>query len=563
MNDDITGHRIAMLPGAGADTLTGPVVQAGFDDLYTAVYAVLGDAKTDHDLIKLYKGSHGSPDPHPVVTELGQFFYRERRGLFGYACHQANPSGLPTLADLDVFDAEQRPRVATRHVFDLLCRALTRPGEGAVDVLRHLVSRTHTLGSYRGGSSGFDEEARAFAAAHFASVGVPATPDEVLVFCGGAKGAFTAFCAAIMCRRRHDDLHHLGGLLLTPAGYYQSLRLIPPLFGGTIHVTPEFTGTAVSDWLAATAHHPRRCVYVPLVNNADGAVLTEPRAHAVAAAILEHNATHPGRPVYALADDVYTGSYLDPERPGVPIAAITGTDLGHPEWGQMSDWTLSVVTPSKTFALPTARVAFATTTNPALRTATAHYRTVLSHGRVPQAAELTAAAAICWTPQPWIDGWNTHYRTRLAHVTRRLDQINTQLGYRAVWADPIQGGWYLPLRLTPRLLPGAASSLDAFAALLHYGEGDPATGIALLPGELFGHRTARPHGHELHGTGPAPFLLRGTLATSDRDLHRFSTRLAQATTAWSGPDGPTLIKQALRRARRVADLDTILNTARY
>lgn len=42
--------------------------QASFDDLYSAAYAILDDAKTDHDLVKLYKGSRGSPDPHPVVT---------------------------------------------------------------------------------------------------------------------------------------------------------------------------------------------------------------------------------------------------------------------------------------------------------------------------------------------------------------------------------------------------------------------------------------------------------------------------------------------------------------
>jgi hypothetical protein len=110
---------------------------------------------------------------------------------------------------------------------------------------------------------------------------------------------------------RHPDLQHLGGLLLTPAGYYQSLRLIPPIFGGGIDVTPELSGSAVADWLEVTADHPRRCVYVPLVNNADGAVLTPGRARSVARAVLEHNAANPGRPVYVLADDVYAGCYLD------------------------------------------------------------------------------------------------------------------------------------------------------------------------------------------------------------------------------------------------------------
>jgi aspartate/methionine/tyrosine aminotransferase len=549
-------------PGSLAirEQAAGPVLQSTFDDLYTAVYAVLDDAKTDYELVKLYKGSHASPNPHPVVSDVGAFFYRQRRGLFSYACQHVNPHHPPTLADLDVFDAQHRPRVGMRAVFELLFPALGRPGESAVDVLRYVASRTHDLGAYRGGSSGFDEEARAFAAAHFADAGVPTQPGDVLVFCGGAKGAFMAFCAALMCRRRHDDLHRLGGLLLSPAGYYQSLRLIPPLFGGTIHVTPELTGEAVADWLTATADHPRRAIYVPLVNNADGAVLSAGRARKVAAAILMHNAAHPGRPVYVLADDVYTGSYLDLARPGLPIAAVTGADLGDPELGRMSDWTLSVVTASKTFALPTARVAFATTTSPLLRAAVAHYRTVLSQGRVPQIGELTAAAAICLTPQEWIDDWNSVYRTALADLTRHLGEINTRLGYQAVWADPVEGGWYLPLRISQGLLPGAVSSVDAFAALLHYGSGERASGIAVLPGELFGHRIGHRASRYGHDDG---FLVRGTLAAGDRELHRFVVRLGQAAAVWSRPDGPQLIHAALQRARAVADLTAILEKCRY
>lgn len=530
----------------------GPVLQSGFDDLYSSVYAILDDAKTDHDLVKLYKGSHASPNPHPVVTDVGSFFFTHRRGLLGYACHRVSPRNPPNLADLDIFDAEQHPRVGARAVFELLFPLLARPGETAGDVLRHLALRTHDLGAYRGGSSGYDEESRAFAAAHFRRLGVPASPQEVLVFCGGAKGAFTAFCAAIMCRRHHDDLQHLGGLLLTPVGYYQSLRLIPPLFGGDIHTTSELTGTTVAQWLKETTGQPRRGVYIPLVNNADGAVLTPSRARSVARAILEHNTTHPSRPVYVLADDVYAGSYLKPGCQGRPIGAVTGAELGDPNLGRMSDWTLTVVTASKTYALPTARVAFATTTSPTLRSAVAHYRTVLSQGRVPQASELTAAAAICFTPQTWIDDWNATYRNTHTELTGRINAINARLGLHAVHIDPIEGGWYLPLRISPQLLPAAASSVDAFTILLHYGQDDPSSGIALLPGELFGHRD--------HQDG---FMLRGTLAAGDRNLGRFTTRLSQALSVLSGPDGPTVIGQALSRARRVADIDAIVANCRY
>lgn len=541
------------------NTESGP--QPAFDDLYTAAYAILDDAKTDHDLVKLYKGSHASPAPHPLVADFGEFFYRRRRGLIGYACQTVNPDGAPALADLDAWDRDYLPRVGAREVFDLLAETVRRPQESTADVLAYLSGRTHRLSGYRGGSSGFDDEARAFAAAHFRNAGIPVTPNQVVISTGGAKGHFMAFCGALMCRRHHDELRHVGGVMLAASGYYQSLRLIPPLFGGSIHVTAALAGATVRDWLADTAGQANRCIYVPLVNNADGQVLTRDRAYAIAAAVLAHNAAYPGRPVYVLADDVYTGSYLAPGITGQPIGAITGADLGDPALGRMSDWTLTVVTASKTFALPTARVAFATTTNPALLAAVGHYRTALSQGRVPQIDELSAAAAICWTPQSWIDGWNGRYRARLARIQEALRSVNTAAGFDAFTIGSPEGGWYLPLRVSPRLMPQATSGIDAFAVLLHYGGDTRDSGIALLPGELFGYG-ARAQGRPVGASRPEELLLRGTLAAEERDIEKFIARLTDASTALLGPDGPEITQTALKRARRIADVDEILATRR-
>lgn len=526
-------------------------LQGGFDDLYTAVYDLIDDAKGDHDLVKSYKGSHGSPDPHPVVHRWAEFFAREQRGLIAYACSVVAPHREPALEDLDAFDAEHQPRVPVRAAFDQLVRLLGRPDESPADVLSYLTSRTHRLGAYRGGSSGYDEESRAFLAAHFQQLGVPANPEDVLVFAGGAKGAFSAFIAALMCHRQHDDLRHLGGVMLAPSGYYQSLRLIPALFGGDIHVTEDLTGDVVGAWLADTQRIGPRCIYVPLVNNFDGRVLTRDRAHSIAQAVLEHNAAHPDQPVYALADDVYVDSYLQPGCRGVPIGAVTGADLGNPGLGRMSDWTLTVVTPSKTFALPTARVAFATTTSAALGRAVSHYRTVLSQGRVPQTTELAAVAAICLTQQIWVDGWNAFYGSSLQLMRGRVGLVNAAVGYEALSVAVPEGGWYLPLHVSPRLMPGASSSVDAAAVLLHYGGTDRDSGIGMLPGELFGIRARD------------GFTLRGTLAVGDQELGRFADRLGDAATVLSGPDGPLVIEQALQRARTVADINNIVAKCRY
>jgi aspartate/methionine/tyrosine aminotransferase len=524
--------------------------QDEFDDLYSAVYRILDDAKAGHDLVKLYKGSHASPLPHHRVLDFGSFFYRTRRGLLAYACEAA---GGVSETHLDAYDRDHAPRISVRAVFEHLAGFSRKPGESRVALLRYLTSRTHDLGAYRGGSSGYDDEARAVAAAHFNTLSVPATPADTEVFCGGAKGVFLAFCAALMCRRRHDQLTHEGGLLLAPEGYYQSLRLMPAIFGGEIHVVPELSGQTIQRWLAETARQPNRAVYVPLVNNADGRVLTRSRARSVASVVLRHNQAHPGQPVYVLADDVYADSYLTPGLAPTCIASVTGAALGDPALGVMSDWTVTVATSSKTFALPTSRIAFATTTSPRLLDALRHYRTVFSMSRPPQVTELTAAAALCLTPATWTEEWNRHYRAACQALAPRLAAVNAEAGFTACTVREPEGGWYLPLRFSPALFGGqATSAVDAFAVMLHYGHDRRDTGIGFLPGELFGQRT--------HREG---FAVRGSLAVSPAELDAFATRLSDAVQVLRGPDGPATVSYARRRARAVCDLDRILVRCRY
>jgi hypothetical protein len=172
--------------------------------------------------------------------------------MFGGTLPQAGGGFAYRVADLDEYDRFANPRVSTRAVFDLLARTGRRHGETDDQYLTYVATRRHRLGAYRGGSSGLDDESRAFAAAYFQQLGIPAAPGEVLVFCGGFKGALISVCAALMSVRRHDELRHIGGRVLAPVGYYQSLRLIPTIFGGRLDVRPDLDGDTVTEWLAST-----------------------------------------------------------------------------------------------------------------------------------------------------------------------------------------------------------------------------------------------------------------------------------------------------------------------
>ena len=516
-------------------------------DLYSSVYSILDDAKGSHSLVKLYKGSHAASSPYEMVGDFAGFFHAERRGPLAFAVSAvgSRPDSAG-VADLAEFDAMFRPRVSFRAAFEVASQS-RRPTESDADFLRYVVQRRHMLSAYRGGTSGFDDEARAFAATHFDQLGFSAGPDDVLIFTGGFKGVFGAFCASLMCRRFYDEVRLVGGVVLTPAGYYQSLRLAPPLFGGRLDVVPELTGAVVADWLRLTAGHPGRAIYVPLVNNANGRVLTRDRAYDIAAAVLAYNLTS-DEPVFVLGDDVYVGSYLDTGIDPYPVGAVSGDDLGNAGLGRMSDYTVSVVTPSKTFASPTTRIAFAHTTSAPLRRSLNHFRTVLSYSRVPQSQELAAVMALCVTPDNWIHLWNGRYRARYNFLRAELDRINDSLGFTAFQIANPEGGWYIALHISPKVfLDKVASSVDAFAVLLHYGETRD-TGIAMLPGELFGYRDSG-------------LVLRGTLAVDYPELRRFVSRLCDMAFRVRG--WPHVIDRATKTARAVVDVDAILNRVRY
>jgi len=531
--------------------LMGPVPvlpQRRFNDLYTAVYELIDDAKATYDVLKLHKGSHGSANPHDIVTDFGQWFFSEHRGLIGYVCSRVRPgfgSIEYSLDDLAAFDAGFSPRVSVSEVFQLLASSERTEGQTRRDYLNWLVSRKHSLGAYRGGSSGYDDEARAFICTYFRQLGITCSSEDIVIFNGGAKAVFLATCAALMCTRDFDTVYPNGGVVLAPSGYYQSLRLIPAVFGGTIHVESALTGDTVAEWLAETDHMYGRVLYVPLVNNMDGRVLDRDRAHGIGAAVLRHNHDNEENPVHVIGDDVYAGSYLDnADCEPCPIGAVPGLD----------PWCVSIVTPSKTVAYPTGRVAFAAASNTRMRAALDHYRTVFSHGRVPQSGELTSAAALCLTPQRWVDAWNECFRASLRSLTREIARLNSELGVAAFALDQPQGGWYAPLRIR-RDLFGArvATGIDAQSVLLYYGGDDRESGIAMLPGELFGH----PSDRDWHA-------LRVNVAVKADTIDRFVVRLRAVAHALRSDTRDDVVAYALARARRVVpELDATVRNVRY
>lgn len=220
----------------------------------------------------------------------------------------------------------------------------------------------------------------------------------------------------------------------------------------------------------------------------------------------------------------------------------------------IAPWCISVVTPSKTFTLPTGRVAFATTTNTTLRRALAHYRTVFSHGRVPQVSELTSAAALCLTPPAWVSRWNRFNREQLRYFASEIRALNIELGQETFRVDLPQGGWYVSVRIIRSLFGDRVrTSLDALTVLLYYGGDERQSGVAMLPGELFGQ-----------GCEDGWYTLRANLATDTGTIVRTVQRLRAVAMAMRRDRSAEIIDYALNRTRRVVpELDQTVANRRY
>lgn len=458
---------------------------SSFDDIYTLTYEALNIAKENHAPLKAYKGSHFSPLPHKLSLDFLTFFSSTYRGLFSFATY-ATQSKNPKVSDLEVFDNKYKPYVSMKQSFETYYASYGLTTETKEDCFKRIVDRSHYLGYYRGGSSGYEEESQAVASSFFAKHQIPAKPNEVMIFTGGFKGAMLSLCAALMLTKHQDQVSNNRGSVLVPKGYYQSIRLIPTLFQASVECTDSYSAEFIHRW-ANSSSKGSKIIYVPSINNENGRGLSKEKAIELASVILNYNSKHRDNPIFVVADDVYMGSHLKKDAAPVSISSIAGKDIGNPDLGRMFDWSVSIVTSSKTFALPTSRISFAASGNAELRYKILHYRSILSQGRVPQINELFSLAAMSFTPLSWIESWNKRTRSNLNMLKRGINLINLKYETEVYAFEMPDGGWYLPLRISRKFMGDRiASSVELSYLLACYSDAYN-SGIAALPGEMFGY----------------------------------------------------------------------------
>ncbi len=509
------------------------IINTQFDDIYSVAYKVIDSAAASRNLVKLYKGSHISEQPHEAVFKFLAHFAVSQEGLLSFIDKHSGQLSLSVNPD---------------KILQRLYQAEAKNNECYEDFRSCILTRKHKLGHYRGGSSGYASESKAAICEYFDQFELKFDIDNINIYSGGIKGAFMCFCAALFSSRSYDDIHILGGSFLMPIGYYQSLRNIPSLFKCQINTLDIYNENSIKQWIKATRNIKRRAIYIPTVNNADGLVLPAKSMRSIIKHVIEENLQ--GRQLLIFWDDVYRGSYIGKDCYGVNPefkVRIRGKDYS------ASDYSVIATSPSKTYALPTSRVCFIATTNTELYSAMEHYQILMSFGRVSQIDELCALVAMLCTPSEWVTRNNKIYESNLKYLQNAVADINTQYGHGKSLITLIrpEGGWYFIMKISKQCTDWEVGhSIEFLNVLLTY-SGKARSGIACLPGELFGY------------TAADEYIYRCTLAVSKPTMDEFIARLTEIMKLLSSSKRQKILDNCSRGLNEIVNVEKLMENTRY
>jgi len=489
--------------------------------------------KQDRKVVKLYKGSHLSDQPHQVVFDFLNYFSKTKRGVISFM----KENGLSASSRCNI-----------EEVIDSLYDRHAKAGETRTEFEKYIDTRQHNLGLYRGGSTGFSDESKALVASYFKNYNFDLDESDINIFSGGIKGAFICFCAAIFAHHDFDEISMNGGVFLMPVGYYQSLRNIPSLFKCQINVADIYSHGVVKAWIESTSNIKRRAIYIPTVNNSNGVIINKTQIEKIISLVIQENLA--GRELYVFWDDVYRGSNLTNvfEDNSIPFnIEVNGNTYN------ICDYAVVATSSSKTYALPTARVSFTGTKNKALFKAMEHYQILLSYGRISQIDELTALVAILCTPQKWIDEYNAIYRKNLRYLDSRVTELNKKnFGDKKIISiNRPDGGWYFILLIDKSIVDSKIDSSLGFLSIMLSYSNEQNSGIACLPGELFGY---------INGN---KFAFRGTLAIAEKDMQRLITYLDDMLKILTSEESAILIEQKVKELGEMLDIGKLMENTRY
>lgn len=356
---------------------------------------------------------------------------------------------------------------------------------------------------------------------YFQNMGLPVQDNQV-VMGTGYKNLYHTLLNVFMTKdvaldENGRDLRKRDcGTILVPRGHYQSLVKAPSWHNSRLKVIERMDGENIRKELEDRADI--KAVYFSVVANPSGEVMPEKQIREIAETVLEYNEKNPDNPVFVIADQVYNGSIL---KDGVKIFSIASVVWKN---SKMFDYTITIVSPSKTLGYASARVGFATSGAwiPGDKSSViSRMEKVLDNegcDGIEVSNEVGVVAAYSFSSEEWINSNSSYIKSQLERARKHINSINNSIGSQFFEINNPDAGWYILSKFLRTNLPSLIEdSTDLMVYFINYSHSAANSGFICRPGSQFGY--------EATNLPPNDFLiLRSTLAMKPEDLDDFFRR---------------------------------------
>ena len=461
--------------------------------------------------------------PHPMALEAHIHHTQNHTLLLGYLFSLAEREEIPLVDLLRRFCPAKGYFIDLYEAYKDLWKRSSMNKSSFEDFLDW--QKNEQIGStgYLDNCHGQDESL-ALMKNYFQNLGLPVEENQV-VMGTGFKNLFNALVAVLMTKdvevdeNGRDYRKRTPGTILVPRGHYQSLVKAPSFHNSCLKVIERIDADHIREELENRGDI--KAVYLSVVANPSGAIMPEVQMRGVAEVILEYNESNKNNPVFLIADQVYNGSILKKGLSIFSIASISGKSAS------MYDYTITIVSPSKTLGYASARIGFAASgaNIPGDKTSIiSRMKALMAHegsDGVEVSTEVGTVGAYAFSSKEWIDKNSSYIRSQLARAHQHVNSINSYIGYTFFEINDPAAGWYILSKFMRKNLPSLIKdSTDLMVYFMNYGHCAANTGFITRPGSLFGYEAANLPENDF-------LILRSTLAMKPEDLDEFFRRFRE------------------------------------
>ncbi len=459
--------------------------------------------------------------PHPMALEAHAHHTLHHTSLLGYLASSAEKEQLPLEELLERFSPEKGYFINLHEGYRDLWRKSEKKKLSFVEFLDYQKAQKIGSTGYLEYTSG-QKEGLTLMRNYFRNLEIPVGEAQVLMGTG-FKNLYHTLMNAFMTEdvdldeKGWDIRRRKSGTILVPRGHYQSLVKAPSFHNSRIKVIERMDARHLMKELEK--REDIRAAYLSVVANPSGEIMSEEQMRGIASVVLNYNRTHPDNPIYVIADQVYNGSIL---KQGLEIFSIASVTEGD---DRMFDYTITLVSPSKTLGYASARIGFATSgiwmPGDSKSLITRMEKLLDNEGcdGIEVSNEIGVVAAYAFSSRKWIDDNSVYIRKQIHRARGYVEEINSEIGKCFIELNDPDAGWYLLFKFERRNLPSCIrSSKDLMVYFMNYNHCRDDSGFISRPGAQFGY--------EAENLPPMNYLiLRITTAMRPEDLEDLFRRL--------------------------------------